>query len=79
MSAGAASPAVAAGWGALAGTVLLSKYIISTQCQYIIHYTGTVLGVGLSGTVNASMGLAKVNIHHHPQRGIAIHTTPHET
>merc|ERR1711971_394821 len=40
VSAGAASPAVAAGWGALAGTVL---------------------GVGLSGTVNASMGLANKN------------------
>jgi len=40
VSAGAATPAVAAGWGALAGTVL---------------------GVGLSGTVNASMGLANKN------------------
>jgi len=40
VSAGAATPAVAAGWGVLAGTVL---------------------GVGLSGTVNASMGLANKN------------------
>jgi len=42
VSAGAASPAVAAGWGALGGTVL---------------------GVGLSGTVNASMGLTLAQGH----------------
>ena len=60
VSAGAASPAVAAGWGALAGTALLTlrKFMLLKFQFYIIHYTGTVLGVGLSGTVNASMGLA---------------------
>ena len=60
MSAGAATPAVAAGWGALAGTFFyfFLQHCILCQLFFVMALAGTVLGVGLTGTVNASMGLA---------------------